>query len=465
VTASVLERLVNTFDVVSLTMWAISLLSTIPERLLLFAICSAAIGLSVLAAKHRSQPALRVFLPVLTAFAVFVALYITFRFDAYPFPVDGYLFPGNHPIAVAFALALLVSIERSRFWRRPFASGVGKRRLLGGWMVTVIVIPAVAVTLLNGWSLRHLARRLHADEAVTRFADGDFNGLAIDTERGVLFASGHGSDSLLVYDLAALNKPPRRSPVAIGAAQAFAYNKRDDEVYVFNVKTQELLYLDGTTLRLKKVVQGLNVAPGDTWVDWEWSTDSILISSESEEDGVPTVIVARATGDVVDRIDLALANVLLHPRRPLYYMGFHERILAFDITRRQVVATFDPHANWFMERMAMAPGGQELLVAATAGSAILRFDPDTLELKGRIRTVLGVRTLAVDATRNLLLTASLVSNMFDVIDLRTQESVARHYLGPWLRTIVIDARHGVAYVSSIDGLFRVEYSSGIVQHN
>ena len=63
--------------------------------------------------------------------------------------------------------------------------------------------------------------------------------------------------------------------------------------------------------------------------------------------------------------------------------------------------------------------------------------------------------------RNLLLAGSLASNMLDVIDLETRARVAKYYVGPWLRTIALDSAAGVAYVSSIEGLFTINYATRI----
>jgi hypothetical protein len=64
----------------------------------------------------------------------------------------------------------------------------------------------------------------------------------------------------------------------------------------------------------------------------------------------------------------------------------------------------------------------------------------------------------VDSSRHWLLCGSLVTHQLEVIDLNTQQRVAAYYLGPWLRTIVLDSQAGVAYVSSHGGLFAVQYA-------
>jgi hypothetical protein len=455
----VFSWLVQTLGIMGVTFWAISFFSTILERVLIFFLCSITLGASFFCTRFLRSALLQFLLPVMTSFALFFGLYIAFPFHEYPFPVDGYPFPGNHPVVVALFLTSLVAIDRGRLRLRgnnEEAKGIARRST--EWLPTVVIVSGLAILLLNGWSLRRLARTLHADQAVQQFAIGDFNGLELDAEHGLLFASGHGSNYLLAYDVNALHHAPHRSQVEISGAQAFGYNPRDRELYVLNVETKALLFLDASTLALKKVISDLEVTPGDAWIIWDRHTDHIIIASEAHEDGYPTVVVDRTTGKVLYTMELVLLNAFLHPRKPLFYMGFHEKLLAYSTELRKVVGTFEPGRNQFLERMDMTPDQRELLVAAPVNSAILRFDPETLEMKGSIRTVFGVRTLAVDPVRNLLLTGSLISNMLEVIDLEMQARVAKFYVGPWLRTIVLDSGRGVAYVSSIEGLFRVDYT-------
>jgi DNA-binding beta-propeller fold protein YncE len=458
----VFSWLVHMFGIMNVTMWAIPFFSTIPERVPLFFLCSIALGASFFFTRLLRSSLLQFLLPVLTSFVLFTGLYVAFPFHEYPgrFPIDQYLFPGNQPVAVTLSLALIVAIDRSRLWLRGDNEGAKKTApRITEWLPTVVTVSALAALLLNGWSLRRLARTLHADQAVQQFAIGDFNGLELDAEQGLLFASGHGTDYLLAYDVNALDQTPRRSQVEINGAQAFAYNPGDRELYILNLETETLLFLDATTLALKKVVPGLRVSPGDAWITWDRHTGHIIIASEEQEDGYPTVVIDRMAGKVLYTMELRLLNAFLHPRKPLFYMGFHEKLLAYDTKLRTFVRTFDPGRNRFLERMDMTPDQHELLVAAPMNSAVLRFDAETLELKGSIGTVFGVRTLAVDPMRNILLTGSLISNMLEVIDLETKTRVAKYYVGPWLRTIVPDTARGAAYVSSIEGLFRVDYTT------
>lgn len=457
--SEVFSWLERTFGIMNVTMYAISLFSTLVERLLLFLLCLVALVASILTANLLRSSLLRFLLPVLTSFILFAGLYLIFPFSEYPFPVDGYLFPGDHPFSVALALTFIVAINVWLVERRIGGIGSGRRRSIAAWLPSVAVC-VIAVLLLNGWSLRGLARWLHADPAVTRFATGDFNWIEFDAEQSVLFASGHGTDYLLAFNANGLDQAPRKSEETIGWAQSFAFDPKSRELYVLNLETKTLLLLDAATLALKKEYPGLQITPGDVFMSWDRHTDQIYIASEESEDGYPTMAIDRTTGEVVDTMQLTAYNIYQHPTRPLLYMALdeEEELVAYDIASRKFVARFNAK-GLHLERMALTPDGSELLVAAPLHSAVLRLNSDTLEWKGRIDTVMGVRTLNVDPVRNLLLTGSLISNMLDVIDLKTGSRVAKYYVGPWLRSIALDVKSGIAYVSSIEGLYQVKYST------
>ena len=100
----------------------------------------------------------------------------------------------------------------------------------------------------------------------------------------------------------------------------------------------------------------------------------------------------------------------------------------------------------------------EFFVAAPAKATALQFDAETLEHKTTIPIGFGGRTIAIDPIRGLLLSGSLVTHKLEVVDLSTQQQIAKYHLGPWLRTIVVDRDAGIAYVSSHEGLFTVRYA-------
>src|SRR5262249_24805527 len=166
-------------------------------------------------------------------------------------------------------------------WRRRRGRQANEGIRFAAFLPAVILAPALAVLLLDGWNLISLARRLHADTAVQQVATIDLNGVEVDAEQGLLFTNGHGTNHLLAYNLHALDQAPRQSEAEVGFAQGFSYNRSDRELYVFNSMSGSLLVLDATTLALKKLVQGLNLSEGDCFIEFDKHSDAIFIMAEA----------------------------------------------------------------------------------------------------------------------------------------------------------------------------------------
>ncbi len=328
-----------------------------------------------------------------------------------------------------------------------------------------IMIAALAAFLLNSQPLLDLAARWHGvgsaatpQRPVQKFAAGDFNGLALNPEQHQLYVSGHGLAALHAYDTNDLAKPPQKSPVPSSYAQGFAYSATHGELYVYNAETDTLQILNANGLTLRRSLPHINVAPGDAWVVWDAVSDRIIIASEADHPGGHAlVVIHRPTGQVVQQLDLNTGNIFLHPGQPVLYLSAFRRtnqLMRYD-TQTGAIAQVptDPRVH----RMGWDNQRDELLLASSVRSKVLRYDAQTLEFKGTIPTAFSVRSVAVDPQRHLLLTAGLANNMLEVIDLNTYKKIAAYYLGPWLREICLDAEAGIAYVSANGALFKVQY--------
>lgn len=453
--------LAHRFSLVDVTMWGIQFVGTIPERILLFVPCSLAMAAVLIASRRAQSASVRFLVPVIGGFVVFRVLYL--------------IFWRPHPTLVAFLLALLIAVIQIPNWRRSRNATVDSSRLgAAAWLLSVIGAPLLAAVLLHGWSLQGLAHKLHQDESVQQFADIDLNALALDAENGLLYAAGHGTDSLLAYDVKDLARAPRSSPVKTNNAQSFYYNPASRELYLFNENDRALLFLEAGTLSQIKSISSLDITAGDVRLVYDRLNDGIILVSEgtywgspAEEKGYPIAVVARKTGELLytlkDCDGLCIPGLIyMHPDKPRLYMAFPKKVIAYNLDTRKVVSASAVNNQW-VDGMEITPDGKELLVGVPLHSEVLRFDAESLELRGSIPTVFGVRTLAVDAERNLLLTASLATNMLDVIDLKTHRRAAEYYIAPWLHDICVDTKAGFAYVSSTEGLFRVRYTSRLAR--
>jgi hypothetical protein len=332
-----------------------------------------------------------------------------------------------------------------------------------GLLLTCLVFAVV----LRPQKVVAFEQRLRMSTEVQLIESGlSFNWIELDPTQTYLYVTGHDLPRLRRYDLRDLSVPPILSDVSTGGAQGFAYDSTANEIYALNTTTRQLLYLDATTLVHKRTVEVPDLSPGDPWVAVDRNTDTLTLVSEADQKiGTPLIVLDRPTGRVRARADLDAGNVLRHPTKPWLYLTFFRRrteVMLYSLQDRAVAqrAAADRRA----ERMVFSRRRNELLVTSPMESRIMRFDADQLHFKGYIPTMFGVRAIAIDEVRDLLLYGNIASGHLVVIDPTNSTRLRSYYLGPWLRTIELDVQRGIAYVSSRGALYRVHYAAGIPAH-
>jgi hypothetical protein len=425
------------------TVVGIHVLSTIPERLVAFVLLFFVLySLSKRLASTKKK----------WITAGFTAAIITAVFGIY---LRTTMIVFLTPVFIITVITLFLFSMRMAFTKR--------RKIIS------VVIAGMITFFISSIDLTDLHRAVLADPAVVKFAKGHFNSMGLDTDSSTLYVIGDGVNHIHAYNISALDSPPRLSEIITGKAELFLYHDRAREIYLLHkIKngrmTQQLRILDAPTMTIKESIS-LQFPPGvsdDAWIEVDEQTNHIVVAAEAGAKKLDnaTMIIDRETGKIIKKVSLSPTNIMLHPSRPLLYMSYFQgresnEIIMYDLEALSIVNQRTLPVR--MDRMEFVEPANELLVTVPAKAMIYRLDADTLAVKGIIKSSLGVRTLKVDAKRNLLLTLSLVTNILDVIDLSTHQSINKYYLAPWLRSIVIDGK-GTAYVSSFTGLFRVRYA-------
>lgn len=367
-------------------------------------------------------------------------------------------------VAVAIGFSEILTVRRHVAWLvklAGFAPSLVQLSRKAGWVLAVLGVSASIAILMSGKSLVPLEQFLRSPETVRTILHNDVNGLAIDQERRSLLVTGHGIDRLMAYNLDDIDGAPRVATVDTGGAQGVTFSSQRDEAYLFNSDTKQVMYLDGDTLDLIREVNADQLASGDPWIAVDERSNRMALVSEADKpDGVAFLLMDLDTGDVIRTGDTDAGNLLVRGDKSWLYMSFFRRtreVQIYDLAAGENIRSAQVPAR--VDRMALLPQQNELLVTSPATSEIIRLNADTLEELGAIPASFGVRTLAVDSERNLLLAGSFMTGQITVIDLSTFEQLHSAYVGPWIRTIEVDTANGVAFVSSNGALYRWEYGT------
>lgn len=349
------------------------------------------------------------------------------------------------------------------FWlMEKFQAGASIKKW--SWLSGVLIAPLFWLFLLtpyNNQRILTLGEKLHASASVEKFAAGEYNWVEYDSELHQIFVVGHGTNFLLAFDTEYLNVPPRKSE-DIGKMQSFAYSPEREEIYAYEATKRQLHYIDAVTLETLRSVPIADLSPGDVWVNWQPNIDSITIASEADKEvGIPFVMINRESGETIATLSLPLipTNVAFHAEKNvMYFNSFKDTYLvSWDMDTHEVIKQVEISPN--TDRLIYNPDTSEVLVASTMQGAILRYDAETLEYKGKINVSIGDRTMTLDTQRNLLLVGNFINNRVQVIDLKTYKPIDSFYIGPWIRTITLDVENGIAYISTVRNLFKVKYIS------
>jgi hypothetical protein len=319
-----------------------------------------------------------------------------------------------------------------------------------------VVVSLAAAVLVQGATFGPLERAMRSGPDVTVLARGDFNGLQFDSARQVLFATGHGQPRLQRYDLRAGVVTSSRETT--GGAQGVAYDAAAGELLLYDTDRRSVLIFSAQNLDLKRSLPA-DLSPGDPWIVAGGRT--VLLASEADEQvGAPFLLIDRDTGAVLDRRTEQAGNLLARPGSDLVYLSFFRRgqgVLAYDAGAGEVVASAATDER--VDRMAFDAHRGELLVASPMAGRVLRYGADRLDRRHSVKTIFGVRVIAIDDRRDLMLVGSLATGRVAAVSLTDHRLLKSWYVGPWPRTIVVDPPRGQAFISANGALYRLDYAA------
>lgn len=482
--ARILDVIERQFDILTITRFVIDLLS-VPVTRIIVGTGFFAVLLAIAAGTTRLRPVLAYVTTLLVACCALAAAALTTATSLQRGLIVAVILALNLAPAALFERVR----SRPRIWNTLMLAGIGVAELffareywhwirgtprssestgsgLRSRLPALLLASLAAAVLIRDQRLVAVEQQIRLSPDAKVIERGlSMNWIELDSSGTYLYVTGHDVPYLRRYDVRNLAAPPLLSDAPTGGAQGFAYDRLANQLFAVNTDTRQLLYLDATTLKLQKTADLAQLSPGDPWIAVDAQTDTLTVVSEADvQTGDPLLVLDRSNGQTVARADLDAGNLLKHPSRSWLYLTFFRRrseVMLYDLEARSVTrrAPADPRA----ERMAFWKTNNELLVTSPIESRVLRFDADTLTPKGYLHALFGVRAIALDEARQLLLCGNIATGHLIVLDLKTGARVSTRYLGPWLRTIELDVPNGTAYVSANGALYVLRYSTALAR--
>jgi hypothetical protein len=288
-----------------------------------------------------------------------------------------------------------------------------------------------------------------------RLAAGNFYGISV--ENGRVMACEVLSRKISSFPLTGRGPAETLAVNTRRELQQVKFNPARGEAYHFDKQRGALLVLDGGSLAVKRAIEIPGLGYGGSAIsDFDNSGGTLAVALEDSP-----LLVFRLGSFALRSVLRGTEHTefILYDRAAgSYLVSFYkgrdtfEAISADGKIRRQVAA------GRFQGGMALSEKRKELYLAMPLQGRILVFDSATLEQKGWLRSVYGVRGLACDDKNGVLVAASMCGGFAEAINLEDGRRVARIRAGYYLRELALDPEARTAFVTSmLDGVVSFKY--------
>ena len=317
----------------------------------------------------------------------------------------------------------------------------------------------LAISLFTFWAVR---ARLYEDfrseimvRKAERIVSGDFYALNLDPQTGRLFAAGKGDGLLHIFDLQNLRANPQKIKLGRGEIQDIRTNMGRREFYYFDRVSELLTVYDMDTLQPRRQSQEPLKGTGSAKIAFDNRSGTIVVIREFDFLWVLDLQTLKPIQkvEIGDRIESALFNEKLNRYLLTYFEKYpFMRLLSPDGNQIQELRVPQMQGG-----IAISNENKEFYVALPLRGEIFVFDRQTLSLRRKIRTVFGVRGMAVGTKKNLLVAVSMFNGHTDILDIRKNESLCRPFTGYYLREVALDEKKEQAFISSmLGGIYRLD---------
>jgi hypothetical protein len=379
-------------------------------------------------------------------------------------------------VALGGGIAIAETVLPRPFWMwvagdraaRPDDSGGAIAALLS-WAPGVVIAAVVfglgapySKLVKLGWLLNASdeVQLVYGGEHVSLYSPFDVAAIPFDPKGRRIYLCGNGIPEALVLPADAPMRSPENTHMAAAGVEFCILDPVDRSFIAYDSEEDALKVWDLDSWQIRnRIPLGLPPESHAVFLSKQDGSPTVVAASEIDGDTPSMRAIDVVTGATLGASQVIAGHMIVDPTGPRVFVDFYTRetgVLQLDLPSLKVVARSPSDQR--NDRMAVDAKRGHLLVASPLHGRVLVYAVDGLAQMPSIPSTLGVRSVEVDNSRDLLLTASLVSNYVDVIDLTANRLVKRLRVGPWLRNLALDEACGRAFVASRHGLYWVKYA-------
>lgn len=301
------------------------------------------------------------------------------------------------------------------------------------------------------------------------FAHGDIYQILIDAPSDRIFVNG--SQKKTVVSLALARPGPAETVITTGVRfYDIAFHGPTGEIFYFDHMTNRVVAVkvDGEQGRARRVSDPV----------FQRFEELAFINLESERGRLQVICfgtTAKAGGATLVEFDLAS----LRKTRAVADLGPPCREILFDRVRHRMYVSFDFKSgvkvidldtlqqvgvldvNNHDGQMALSQSTREVFMADASRGTLTSFDADTLALRRTIHVAPGVRSVAVDEERGIILANSMLTARVYLFDLASGRLIrSQGGFFPKFRSIRVVPGGGRALIGTWNFLYDMTYGSG-----
>ncbi|HPQ68256.1 MAG TPA: hypothetical protein PKW95_03965 [bacterium] len=315
-------------------------------------------------------------------------------------------------------------------------------------------IPVFLVSVIMAGVVGYLFPDLPSVHKQRTLYSGILYDIKIDRSTDRLFVVDMNRSQLLVFNLYD-SELSRTIDFPRGHMERIAFDEKSRQLYRCNNMTRRLLTYDLDTFALEQISRPIRRGRGHVSIGYAPPSKTIL--AVFEYGGYSAIFPTPAESEHLFQVYPCNHYIFYNSFRNSFLLSFWAGVpyfMEYSLTDNSLTKI---DANKFQMEFELDTKRDLIYLTLPLKKELYAYDAHTMKLKKRIPTVLGARPLAYDDLHDLLIVGSLITGEVEIIDLENDTRIRKKTFAYYQRDIALDKKRRRAYISSVNGLYYLDY--------